>query len=192
MLLIYLFNFYVLIILSYSDMNDSLIMSRYYTLTDLVPAYFVAIALNPEMKYKYFENEWEDRADWIENAKDMVQRVWKAEYQQERVHHYLETRIPLAPPINTHKIFSNHSDDFGELGTIPNWKKKKRQKLIGEERDELDRYLDRETEDDLLAGPLQYWIDHVNDIRQSNLARMALDIFTIPAMSADPERLFSR
>ena len=44
-------------------MNDSLNMSRYYTLTDLVPAYFVAIALNPEMKYKYFENEWEDRAD---------------------------------------------------------------------------------------------------------------------------------
>ena len=173
-------------------MNDSLIMSRYYTLTDLVPAYFMAIALNPEMKYKYFENEWEDRADWIENAKDMVQRVWKAEYQQERVHHYLETRIPLAPPINTHQIFSNRSDDFGELGTIPNWKKKKRQKLIGEERDELDRYVDRETEDDLLAGPLQYWIDHVNDIRQSNLARMALDIFTIPAMSADPERLFSR
>lgn len=62
-LLIYLFNFYVLIILSYPDMNDSLNMSRYYTLTDLVPAYFVAIALNPEMKYKYFENEWEDRAD---------------------------------------------------------------------------------------------------------------------------------
>ena len=66
-------------------------MSRYYTLTDLVPACFVAIALNPEMKYKYFENEWEDCADWIENAKDMVQRVWKAKYQQESISHYLKT-----------------------------------------------------------------------------------------------------
>ena len=165
MLLIYLFNFYVLIIFSYSDMNDSLIMSRYYTLTDLVPAYCVAIALNPEMKYKYIENKWEDGADWIENAKDMVQRVWKAEYQQECVYNYLEARIPLAPPINTRQTFSNCSDNFGELGNMPNWKKKKRQKLIGVERDELDRYLDRENEADLLAGPLQYWIDHVNDIR---------------------------
>ena len=32
----------------------------------------------------------------------------------------------------------------------------------------------------------------MDDIRQQGLAKMALDIFTIPAMSADPERLFSR
>jgi len=47
-------------------------------------------------------------------------------------------------------------------------------------------------EDDLPSGPLQYWIDHIDDIRQKGLVKMALDIFNIPAMSADPERLFSR
>ena len=75
---------------------------------------------------------------------------------------------------------------------MPNWKKKKPQKLIGDDRDEFDRYLDRETEDDPHIGALEYWIEHVNNIRQTYLARMAIDIFTIPAMSTDPERLFSR
>jgi len=167
-------------------------IARYYTLTDLVPAHFVAIALNPEMKYKYFENEWEERADWIENAKDMVQNVWKTDYKAQGGQNYLDTRTPLAPPICTHEMQSTSNNRLAELGTIPNWKKKKQQRLIGDDRDELDRYLDRETEDDLHSGPLQFWIDHMEDIRQPNLARMAIDIFTIPAMSADQETLFRR
>lgn len=47
-------------------------------------------------------------------------------------------------------------------------------------------------EDELLLGPLKYWIDHADDMRQRELSKMAIDIFSIPAMSADPERLFSR
>ena len=58
--------------------------------------------------------------------------------------------------------------------------------------DELDRYLRRDVEDELRLGPLKYWIDHADDIRQRELSKMAIDIFSIPAMSADPERLFSR
>ena len=67
---------------------------------------------------------------------------------------------------------------------------KKKRRLIGDDHNE--RYLERETEDDLPSGPLQYWIDHLQDIRLRGLAQMAIAIFTIPAMSADPERLFSR
>ena len=53
---------------------------RHYTLTDLVPAHFAAIALNPEMKFKYFESEWESRADWITNGKDAVRTLWETQY----------------------------------------------------------------------------------------------------------------
>ena len=82
---------------------------------------------------------------------------------------------------------NSHSFRIYQIG-----KKEKRRRLIREDRDELERYLERETEDDLPTGPLQYWIDHLEDTRQRGLAQMAIDIFTIPAMSADPERLFSR
>jgi len=47
-------------------------ITRYYALTDLVPAHFAAIALNPEMKFRYFETEWESRPDWILSGKTEV------------------------------------------------------------------------------------------------------------------------
>ena len=45
----------------------------------------------------------------------------------------------------------------------------------------------RDTEDELPAGPLSYWEEPSNDIRSNNVAKMALEVFSIPAMSADPE-----
>jgi len=58
--------------------------------------------------------------------------------------------------------------------------------------DDLDHYLRCDVEDELPLGPLKYWIDYAQDLRQKDLAKIALDIFSIPAMSAEPERLFSR
>ena len=90
-----------------------------------MPAHFIAITLNPEMKFKYFENKWEERTDWIENAKDMVQRVWKTDYKPESRQEYLETRIPLAPPINPPQTISDSINSSEVLASMPNWKKKK-------------------------------------------------------------------
>lgn len=41
---------------------------------------------------------------------------------------------------------------------------------------ELDRYLRRDVEDELPLGSLKYWIDHADNIRQRELAKMAIDI----------------
>jgi len=160
-------------------------------LTNFVPAYFVTMALIPEMKYKYFENEWEERPDWIEGAKSMVQKIWERDYKRKSTGQN-ETLLPIAITMRPPPAEVTLTDSLSGLGNLPDWKRKKRERLIGDCRDELDRYLARETEDDLHAGPLQYWIDHVDDLRQKNLAQMALDTFAIPAMSAEPERLFSR
>ena len=159
--------------------------------------HFLAVTLNPEMKYKYFENEWEDRPDWIENAKSTVEKVWKSEYKPNSSNSNDVVLLPVASPRTpsartTTRTITPLSDELTQLPDLPDWKKKKRRRLIRDDRDELERYLERETEDDLPTGPLQYWIDHLEDTRQRGLAQMAIDIFTIPAMSADPERLFSR
>ena len=42
---------------------------RYYVLLDDSPAYVAAVALNPDMKYEYFEQEWADKPAWIDRAK---------------------------------------------------------------------------------------------------------------------------
>lgn len=151
------------------------------------------------MKYKYFENEGEERSDWIENAKSTVEMVWNTESKPSHFNTTGNDHIIL-PVAFTSPSFArttttstnNQSEGLPHLGDLPDWKKKERRKLIEDDRDELQRYLERETEDDLPSGPLQYLIDHIDDIRHNGLVKMALDIFTIPAMSADPERLFSR
>ena len=78
------------------------------------------------MKYKYFENEWEERIDWIENAKDLVPRVWKTNYKRDYHQDYLqvETQTPLAPPINTTQITLDSINLLAKLAILPNWKKK--------------------------------------------------------------------
>lgn len=151
------------------------------------------------MKYRYFETEWEDRSDWIANAKSTVELVWTSEYKPRNSNTndilllpVASPRVPSAPQTSTTLATAFLPADVPHLGDLPDWKKKKRRRLIGDDRDELQRYLEHETEDDLPFGPLQYWIDHLQDIRLRDLAQMAIDIFTIPAISAEPERLFSR
>ena len=127
------------------------------------------VTLNPEMKYKYFENEWEDRPDWIEDAKSTVELVWTSEYKSGNSN----TNDILLPPVATRRVpaaqltnttISPVSCKKPDLGNLQDWKKKKRPRLIQDDRDELQRYLERETEDDLPSGPLRYWIDLLQDI----------------------------
>jgi len=173
---------------------------RYYTLSDLVPAHFAAIALHPEMQFKYFETEWESHSDWIQNAKAEVRKLWESNYkpppptpqeQRLRVAQYLTTTPATATPEGS--VLPNDVTSESSTQThILDWKPRKRQRLISSNRDDLDDYLRRDVEDEFPLGPLKYWIDHAEDLRQKDLAKMTLDIFSIPAMSADPERLFSR
>ena len=39
------------------------LLDRYYSLTDLQPALYTAVALHPDMKLKYFEDEWKSRPE---------------------------------------------------------------------------------------------------------------------------------
>jgi len=121
----------------------------------------------------------------------MVQKIWERDYKRKSTGQN-ETLVPIAMTMRLPAAKVTLTDSLSGLGNLPDWKWKKRQRLIGDCRDELDRYLAHETEDDLHAGPLPYWIDHIDDLRQKSLAQMALDISAIPAMSAEPERLFSR
>ena len=54
--------------------------------------------------------------------------------------------------------------------------------LCRHDNDELDRYLMRDTEDELSDRPLSYWQEHSNDIRSNNVAKMASEVFSIPAI----------
>jgi len=75
----------------------------------------------------------------------------------------------------------------------PMWRQRKRARLATERYDEFERF--QSLEEQLHGiGPLEYWIHkrQSSDSRTRDLAAMATDILSIPAMSAEPERVFSR
>jgi hypothetical protein len=54
--------------------------------------------------------------------------------------------------------------------------------------EELDNYLRSESEGEFVA-PIEYW--RMNEYKYPVLASMAWDILSVPAMSAEVERVFS-
>ena len=92
------------------------------------------------MKYKYFENEWEERPDWIEDAKSTVEIVWNTEYKPSNLNTTVNATIilPVASPSTspsptTGTATTEQSGGISHLGDLPDWKKKMWRRLIGDD-----------------------------------------------------------
>lgn len=150
---------------------------RYYTLTELAPVHYAAVSLHPEMKFEFFEFQWAERPDWIQRAKDTTLAIWLEEYKSSS-----RAASPLLPAI----------EEPIEI-LEPLWRQRKHVRLAAERHDAFQRL--QELKEQLHgSGPLEYWVDkrHSLDSRIRDLAAMAIDILSIPAMSSEPERVFSR
>ena len=169
--------------------------------------HYAEVTLNPEMKFYYFATEWQDRQDWIRNAEKEVNKLSSTEYKcslGERNNLELPLRHsshirPQALPSNESNPRKSSSESatqshftLAEFGALPSWKKNKQARIAADKLDPYERFMQKQVEDEFLAGPLQYWLDRRSDRHQEDLARMGIEIFSIPAMSADSEMLFSR
>jgi len=56
--------------------------------------------------------------------------------------------------------------------------------------DELERFFSSKPVVDI-KNPLEWWLESTQQRAYPDLAKMAVDLLSIPAMAADPERLFS-
>jgi hAT family C-terminal dimerisation region len=142
-------------------------LEKYYAMMREIPAYVAAVVLDPSSKMDFFESSsW--TAKRIQKAKSLVVHLWETEYKG-----HPDPINSVARAIRTEK----------EL--YLEWRTKKRRTSSG---DQLEQYLSTPIED----GPIDFvgwWYDKRKAWPQ--LSKMALDILSIPSMSADPERLFS-
>jgi len=154
-------------------------MFRYYTLTELAPAHYAAVSLHPEMKFEFFKFQWAERPEWIQKAKAATIAIWETKYKSSS----RATSPFFSVPGEVHQMEPEE----------PMWRQRKRARLATERHDEFERF--QSLEEQLHGiGPLEYWIHkrQSSDSRTRDLAAMATDILSIPAMSAEPERVFSR
>ena len=130
------------------------------------------------MKFAYFREEWQTKPEWIAHTEDAVFRVWKDSYCG-----YSATYSGVG---------SAECDMLpSEPEPMTRWDRK-RQALQREENTDMMEIFQRELP---LANPvpdiIRYWASKSCDPGWKDLSRMALEYLSIPAMSAEPERVFS-
>ena len=154
--------------------------NKYYSKTSESPAYTAGLILHPLYKWQYLERTW-DNEEWVKQAKDKVQGLWEREYKP-------GAPLPIQPPNSTYST-PNTSKNPNSFNA---WATKQRLSVVNTNMDEYTRYCQAEPVFDIEnLDPRKWWQEPTQQRLYPNLSKMALDILSIPAMSADPERLFS-
>lgn len=152
-------------------------LMKYYTKTDLSAAYVAALILHPRYNWCWLKKKWNYRQDWLKAADHRMRALWKP-YLAFSPLPSIRTR-PRPPPRTEHQVnlLWSDSEDDDEQG----------QEM---EVDEYAIWIERAQEKEIYQ-PLEYWTSSNARSQWPRLSRLAIDIFTIPAMSDDPERTFS-
>lgn len=136
------------------------VLDRYYRITDDSPAYRAAVILHPSLKWSFFNKHWADHPEWLENARQAVQNLW-SEYRS-------AFPTPHRAPIQS-DTQAEQEREFQEF-----------MKLDDDVMDEYHHYCSQPR--DYCTNPIQWWI--AREEQYPRLSRMALDLFSVPAMSS--------
>ncbi|KAK2922896.1 hypothetical protein FoTM2_017136 [Fusarium oxysporum f. sp. vasinfectum] len=142
-------------------------LDKYYRLTDESPAYVAAIVLHPSHKWHYIQENW--KKEWVESSKKLMETLWN-DYK------------PVESPLPLCEVPSTTTNEF------LNWRNKHLQPSLVT--DEYERYCNSERVYGFTSAHA-WWLEETQQKNYPNLSKMAVDILSIPAMSAEPERLFS-
>ena len=139
----------------------------YFNKSDRATAYIAANVLNPVRKLAFLD-DW-DQA-WKRQARVSLKSFWETKYRS-------SIGLPQAP--------NSPGPDLENL--FFQWMEEK--ETVLEDIDELDRYL---TEPRLkkIVTVVGWWQDEAQKSRFHLLSLMAIDIFSTPAMSSEPEEYF--
>ena len=144
-------------------------MEKYYTLTEESPAYVAALVLRPSRKWSYLEKTW--KVQWTTKAKQLMKVLWEKEYK----------------PANPTVAITASKGPPKKLNRFQQWEKKN--DIATTYDDEYERYIHSDVIP--VLNSLDWWLEPTQQLSYPNLSKMAIDFLTIPAMSAEPERVFS-
>jgi hypothetical protein len=157
--------------LSASLMNCWLVFDKYYALTEATPAYAAALLLHPSLKRPYMHRFW--RQEWIEPAIQAVRALWERHYKPREGHTPRSKPEQSTTPGRQLSAYEHHMERITE---------------VSDSGDEWEAYIEAKPVP-IASSVIEWWT--LNQIVYPGLSQMALDILSIPAMSAEPERVFS-
>jgi hypothetical protein len=155
-------------------------MKKYWTFLDEAPVYYAAARLHPHYKL-YCTNAWADRPDWIATCEASLHNLWES-------YKYSSHPSPVRAPVRKKvKMLSTLEEQIESNTGVPS-----EEELRNRQEDELTRYLSEDpvSRDHMYTkDPFLYW--QANQKRFPKLSRLAFDVLSTPASSADCERMFS-
>jgi hypothetical protein len=174
-----------------STNNAWIKLNNYYGKTDESFAYVAALAMNPNIKIQYLEDRWKHQPDWIADAKKRISEAWESWVKEEAK--LWNTSASTSSPEATIPIEAP-DDFFDYLNWVPTHQSGDISSRISTE---LNSYLygntrplrKAENKAAILETPIQWWVAHKEVY--PNLFYFALTLLSIPAMSAECERVFS-
>lgn len=165
-------------------------LEEYYVRTDRTPVYRAALALHPSYGYDYFERHWKkamNKPQWYSDMQSAVGSLFDEYRRQAEVE--TQAQAGLVEDDNDEiDADVNEYSSFGKRSISSLNAQRKKAKAVSE----LDIFQTRPiyAEDLDVASPLEWWSRH--QLEYPVLYRMALDLFSIPGMSAECERVFSQ
>jgi len=147
--------------------------------TDMSALYAASLILDPSCRTRYIEINWQK--SWVKPTLAKVQKLW--EVYRENVPAL--NSFVLALTLNQTPKESRELDTFDQIAQSL---KKVTRPASG---DEYEDYNSQEPYDPGKGGAYNWWCQDTQRQRWPRLSHMALDILSIPAMSAEPERVFS-
>jgi hypothetical protein len=148
------------------------VFDKYYSKTEDSVLYAAALILHPEHRIAYIRANWKPK--WWKPVVKKVKDLW-INYREQGP----SNQLPLS-------LSSSPSQDLDEFDRV----KKSLKAYRPTSQDEYDDYSQGETYD-IKGSALQWWCQDIQRKCWPRLSYMAIDILSIPAMSAEPERVFS-
>lgn len=162
-------------------------INKYYKITEESPVYAASIMLNPTWKLAYFDVHWAEHPTWLSRAKKDVRSLWNKQYKSAPA---IPSQICMSDLRSIEISSQNNSNNNAKKNSFLAWASQR--PIVNTKGDELDQYLQEpRLSTEVCPSPLSWWLETTQQSRFPNLSKMAIDLLSIPAMSADVERLFS-
>lgn len=157
-------------------------LNKYFNATDRSPIYLAAVVFNPRLKWRYFELKW--KRTWISPAKKRLREYWITwKNNHESIKSANSNFIPTTSFDSTLDVSLS---TLYEENDFTAWMD------IGDPtRDEYDRYCANPEPEISVKDARVWWLEDRQQTEFPILAKWAISIHSIPAMSAEPERVFS-
>jgi hypothetical protein len=149
---------------------------EYYRKTDSSPFYAAALILHPNRRTKYAKVWW--KKDYQRAILPKIKELWTKYRDSTRFINVVSYETPEIRPPKELDEFDKIVNEFNERITRP------------ASQDEYEDYC-TEAPYEVQKSPLQWWCENAQRKRWPRLSMFAIEILSIPAMSDEPERVFS-